>query len=306
MSWRLLVLSLLLVVPAGGEAPAGEGVVVAAAGDVACDPEHRPRAGECADAHTAALLADADLVLMLGDGQYPDGSLERYRQGYGRTWGRYRDRTRPVPGNHEYRTPGARGYFTYFEQLAGPPGLGYHAFDAGTWRLVALNSNCWAVGGCGPGSPQYRWLAEQLALGRGRCVLAFWHHPLFTVGRYESYEPVRPWWQELYRAGAAVVLSAHDHNYQRFPPLDPEGRQTPRGIRQFVVGTGGRNLYRARRQSPVEAEVVRDDHFGVLQLRLLPGRYEWAFLATSGQALDRGTSPCPLPGTDPRYRRGGG
>ncbi|MDR7431803.1 MAG: metallophosphoesterase [Armatimonadota bacterium] len=274
-----------------------QGVVVAAAGDVACDPTHRPRAGECADAETARLLEGADLVLMLGDGQYPDGALERYQNGYGRTWGRYRGRTRPVPGNHEYQTPGAAGYFAYFEDLAGPAGLGYYAFEAGGWLLLALNSNCWAVGGCGPGSPQFGWLTDRLSGPRGRCVLAYWHHPLFSAGRYSGYEPVRPWWELLYRHGAAVVLTGHDHNYQRFPPLDGEGRPSGRGIRQFVVGTGGRNLYRAHRQAAVQPEVLRDDRFGVLRLRLLPGRYEWAFVATDGATLDHGASLCPVPGT---------
>lgn len=278
-----------------------DGVLVAAAGDVACDPDGQPRRGECAEAETASLLEGADLVLMLGDGQYPDGALDRYRRGYARTWGRYRGRTRPVPGNHDYGTPQAQGYFGYFGELAGPPGRGYYAFHAGGWRFVALNSNCWAVGGCGPDSPQYRWLAEQLAGARGRCVLAYWHHPAFTAGRYSGYEPVRPWWELLARAGVAVVLAAHDHNYQRFPPLDGAGRASGWGVRQFVVGTGGRNLYRARRHGPILPEVLRDDRFGVLRLRLLPGRYEWAFVAAGGEVLDRGAAPCPVPGTGSRY-----
>jgi hypothetical protein len=109
-----------------------------------------------------------------------------------------------------------------------------------------LNSNCWAVGGCGPGSAQHRWLAERLAARRGPCLLAYWHHPLFSAGRYTGREELRPWWELLYQHGAALVLTAHDHNYQRLPPLDPQGQPGARGVRQFVVGTGGRNLYRAR------------------------------------------------------------
>lgn len=276
--------------------------MVAAAGDVACDPDSPARPGECADADTARLLEGADLVLMLGDGQYPDGALERYQKGYGRTWGRYRDRTRPVPGNHEYQTPGARGYFAYFGELAGRPGLGYYAFEAGGWLFLALNSNCWAVGGCGPDSPQYRWLAAQLAPARGRCVLAYWHHPLFTAGRYSGYESVRSWWELLARHNAAVVLTAHDHNYQRFPALDGNGRPSARGVRPFVVGTGGRNLYRAWRQGPLQPEVLRDDRFGVLRLQLLPGRYGWAFTGTDGAVLDSGAAPCPAPGSSTWHR----
>jgi hypothetical protein len=286
------VLTALLSV-AAAPAPEELAVEVAAAGDVACDPDYRPRPGECADAQTAELLEGADLVLMLGDGQYPDGALERYQRGYGRTWGRHRERTRPVPGNHEYGTPGARGYFAYFGERAGPTGLGYYAFQAGSWELVALNSNCWAVGGCGPGSAQYRWLAERLAARRGPCLLAYWHHPLFSAGRYTGREELRPWWELLYQHGATLVLTAHDHNYQRFPPLDPQGQPGARGVRQFVVGTGGRNLYRARGGVFPRPEALHDDRFGVLRLRLHPGRYEWTFVTTEGTVLDRGEAPCP-------------
>ncbi len=298
----VLLVAMAAAGPGAPERGQEGGLAVAAAGDVACDPEAPARPGECADADTARLLEGADLVLMLGDGQYPDGALERYQKGYGRTWGGYRDRTRPVPGNHEYGTPGARGYFAYFGELAGPPGLGYYAFEAGGWLFLALNSNCWAVGGCGPESPQHRWLEERLAASRARCVLAYWHHPLFTAGRYTGYEPVRPWWELLSRHGAAVVLTAHDHNYQRFPPLDEHGRPSVRGVRQFVVGTGGRNLYRARRHGPVQPEALRDDRFGVLRLQLLPGRYRWAFTATDGAVLDSGAAACPVPATPSRYR----
>lgn len=293
--WRAVALAwlgtawLVAAVPPPEE-PALE---VAAAGDVACDPDHTPRPGECADGKTAELLEGADLVLMLGDGQYPDGARDRYRRGYARTWGRFRDRTRPVPGNHDYGTPGAHGYFAYFGDLAGPRGLGYYAVDLGPWRLLALNSNCWAVGGCGPDSPQYRWLAQRLAERPGACVLAFWHHPVFSAGRYTGQGELRPWWRLLARGRAALVLVGHDHNYQRFPPLGPEGQPDPRGVQQFVVGTGGRNLYRARHLGPASPELVRDDQFGVLRLRLLPGRYSWTFVSTSGAVLDRGESACP-------------
>lgn len=265
---------------------------VAAAGDVACDPDSAVGTRECADAQTAQLLEGADVVLLLGDGQYPDGALDRYRRGYGRTWGRFRERTRPVPGNHDYGTPGARGYFAYFGDLAGPPGLGYYALDLGPWRLVTLNSNCWAVGGCGPDSPQYRWLAERLVERPNACILAFWHHPVFSAGRYAGQQELRPWWRLLY-GRAALVLAGHDHNYQRFRPLGPEGQPDPAGVRQFVVGTGGRNLYRARRAGPVLPELVRDDHFGVLRLRLHSGGYLWSFVSTTGAVLDRGESACP-------------
>ncbi len=287
----LAALAALLLCPPAPSVQDG-GVEVAAAGDVACDPDHRPGPGECADADTARLLEGADLVLTLGDGQYPDGALDRYQRGYGRTWGRYLDRTRPVPGNHDYGTPQARGYFAYFGDRAGPPGAGYYAFRVPGWLLLALNSNCWAAGGCGPGSPQYRWLADRLAAAAGACVLAYWHHPTYSAGRYTGQPELLAWWDLLYRRGPALVLVGHDHNYQRFASLEPTGRPDPGGVRQFVVGTGGKNLYRARHTGPVRPEVVRDDRFGVLRLRLLRGRYAWRFVTTGGEEVDRGESGC--------------
>ncbi len=272
-----------------------EPVRVGAAGDIACAPEAPRAPGECADAETAELLEGADAVLMLGDGQYPDGALERYRAGYGRTWGRFLDRTWAVPGNHEYLTPGAQGYFAYFGPRAGPPGLGFYSVRLGSWRIFALNSNCWAVGGCGPGSRQYRWLLQELTHAREACLLAFWHHPRFSWGRYTGYEPVAPLWEAFYQYGGDLVLTGHDHNYQRFGQLDATGRPDHRGVRQFVVGTGGRNLYRALGRGDARPEFLRDDRFGVLRIELYPDRYAWAFVTTRSEVLDRGTTPCSPP-----------
>jgi hypothetical protein len=283
----LAVVAALLAVP---PVEAQRAYLVAAAGDVACDPRER---GRCRDDATAGLLEGADAVLMLGDGQYRDGALWKYRTAYHRTWGRYKTITRPVPGNHEYGAPGASGYFAYFGAAAGPAGSGYYSFDLGPWHLVALNSNCWAVGGCGPGSPQYRWLAADLAAHPSRCTLAFWHHPLYTAGRYTGFPDVRPFWELLYAAGAEVVLNGHDHNYQRYAPMDPHGRRDPRGIREFVVGTGGRSLYRLRPDPLAAREAATDRTFGVLRLRLEPGGYTWEFAAVSSAAFtDRGSGRC--------------
>jgi len=283
----IAILAALLAVP---PVEAQRVYLVAAAGDVACDPQER---SWCRDEATAELLEGADLVLMLGDGQYRDGALWKYRTAYHRTWGRYKSITRPVPGNHEYGTPGGSGYFAYFGAAAGPAGSGYYSFDLGPWHLVALNSNCWAVGGCGPGSPQHRWLAADLAARPGRCTLAFWHHPLYTAGRYAGFPEVRPFWELLHAAGADVVLNGHDHNYQRYAPMDPQGRRDPRGIREFVVGTGGRSLYRLRPDPLATREAATDRTFGVLRLRLEPGGYAWEFIAVSGAAFtDRGSGRC--------------
>lgn len=267
--------------------------VVAAAGDVACPPGMLRTDFACRDADTAALLEGADVVLMLGDGQYPDGALERYQAAYHRTWGRYLRITHPVPGNHEYQTPRARDYFAYFGARAGDPERGYYAFRLGQWLLLALNSNCWAVGGCGGGSPQYRWLREVLVTNSASCILAFWHHPLFTTGRYAGFPEVRPFWELLYAAGAEMVLSGHDHNYQRYAPLDSQGRTDSRGIRQFVVGTGGRSLYRLRPDPLGAREAATDRSFGVLRLELWRNGYSWQFLAV-GEARfsDHGSGAC--------------
>ncbi len=270
-----------------------ESYVVVAAGDVACDSTMPRTEHTCRDDETAALLEGADAVLMLGDGQYPDGRLERYRAAYHRTWGRYRAITYPVPGNHEYQTPKAQGYFAYFGERAGTPEQGYYAFRLGSWLLVALNSNCLAVGGCREGSRQYRWLRELLATQSAPCTLAFWHHPLFTAGRYTGFAEVRPWWELLYRAGAELVLSGHDHNYQRYTPLDPWGRRDPLGIRQFVVGTGGRSLYRLRPDPLGAREAATDRAFGVLRLELRSDGYAWQFLPVSGASFsDSGSGRC--------------
>lgn len=275
--------------------------VIAAAGDIACSPQETARTlspTRCVMQATSDLLIEAPLqgVLELGDAQYETGRIGDFRRVYGTSWGRLRSITHPTAGNHEYLTPNAAGYFKYFGSRAGRPSRGYYSFDIGAWHLISLNSNCSKVGGCEATSPQGRWLAHDLSTHRNRCTLAFWHHPRFSSGSNGSQVGTAPFWNQLYAAGADVVLAGHDHEYERFVPLTPAGRPDKRrGIREFVVGTGGSHLdpfRQARRGSAVRS----DDAFGVLMLTLHPRRYEWRFvplmdLASNG-FTDAGTGTC--------------
>jgi acid phosphatase type 7 len=262
--------------------------VVAAAGDIAdCASEE--------DDATAKLLGDINgTIITLGDNAYEDGTSEEFADCYGPTWGRFKDRTRPSSGNHDYQTAGAKGYFRYFGESAGERGEGYYSYDLGRWHLVALNSNCQDIGGCGVNSPQGRWLRHDLADNRSRCTLAYFHHPLFSSGKYSpGISEVKPLWEILYSAGADVVLNGHDHNYQRFAPQDPDGKADPgRGIREFVVGTGGKILYPIEDPLP-NIQGYNDDSYGVLKLTLRPGGYDWQFLSALGSTfVDAGKYEC--------------
>jgi acid phosphatase type 7 len=262
--------------------------VVAAAGDIAdCASED--------DDATAKLLGDINgTIITLGDNAYEDGTSEEFADCYGPTWGRFKDHTRPSLGNHEYQTAGAKGYFRYFGEAAGERGEGYYSYDLGRWHLVALNSNCQDIGGCGVNSPQGRWLRHDLADNQSRCTLAYFHHPLFSSGKYSpGISEVKPLWEILYSAGADVVLNGHDHNYQRFAPQDPDGKADPRrGIREFVVGTGGKILYPIEDPLP-NIQSYNDDSYGVLKLTLRPGGYDWQFVSALGSSfVDAGKDEC--------------
>lgn len=264
--------------------------VIAAAGDIAsCDSE--------GDEATAELLESIEgTVLALGDTVYESGTAKEFAECYEPTWGQVKARTNPVPGNHEYHTEGAENYFDYFGEAAGDPGEGYYSFDLGEWHVIALNSNCEALGGCSAESPQVRWLKADLAANEDKaCTLAYFHHPLFTSGQNRPGAPeVKPLWEALYAEGTDVVLNGHDHNYERFAPQDPNGMANPeRGIRQFVVGTGGKSLYAI--ENPMEnSETYIDETFGVLRLVLEKDGYEWQFIPTSEgeEFTDSGDGKC--------------
>jgi hypothetical protein len=247
------------------------------------------------DEATAALLDGLPgTIATLGDHAYRNGTPQEFADCYDPSWGRHRDRTRPAPGNHDYETSGAAGYFDYFGAAAGEPEKGYYSYDLGTWHIVALNSNCSEVGGCGEGTPQEQWLREDLAAHPATCTLAYWHHPLFSSGtEHGGNEAMRPIWQALYDAGADVVLAGHEHNYERFAPQDPTGATDPeRGIRQFVVGTGGKSLYEFGEALPA-SEVRNAEAPGVLMLRLHATGYDWQFMPVPGALFDdSGAWPC--------------
>jgi hypothetical protein len=275
------VLGLLVVAAlATAATPTKRDPVVVAAGDIACN--HGPGRGTCRQAATATLVQALrpNAVLALGDLQYQTGSLADFRRWYAPTWGRFRRITHPVPGNHEYGTAGAAGYKAYFGVSRT-----WSSFDLGAWHVVGLDSECEDVGGCDSGSAQERWLRADLARTSKRCILAYWHRPRISNGLHGGDTRTQALWADLAAAGADVVLSGHDHDYERLRPRD--------GIRSFVVGTGGKSLYPLR---PFRSGSARawNGGFGVLRLGLHSGWYEWRFVSVPGGRVfnDAGRANC--------------
>jgi acid phosphatase type 7 len=261
-------------------------VTLVGAGDIA-------RCKFAADRDTARLLGETKgTVFTLGDNAYPDGTAEQFRECYDPTWGKYKRRTKPAAGNHEYNTSEARPYFDYFGRKVGKPGRGYYAYDRGSWHIVVLNSNCEEVA-CGARSRQVRWLRRNLAKHRTRCTLAYFHHPLFSSGEHGNQTKMRRMWWVLYRANADVILNGHDHNYERFAPQRPNGtKYGRRGIRQFVVGTGGAKRRPFGKIQP-HSQVRNHRTSGVLKLKLRSGSYRWKFVPVAGRAFtDSGRDRC--------------
>lgn len=317
-----IVIPILLSGISGGTASAADPVTVVAVGDIACDPAD-PRYNDgtgsgryCRQAATGqtAQNQSPDLVLALGDNQYERGRRADYRQSFGPTWAKpflnRRDKSAnrlwPVPGNHEYYTPRAAGYWSYFNGgtqatpratgVAGRTYRGWYQRRAGGWHILALNSNCDQVGGCARGSAQYRWLAKKLQGSSARCTLAYWHHPRFTDGEHTDAPELKPFWRLLVRHGAELVLSGHNHAYERFAPLDARGRPAIDGVRQFVVGTGGKNLYAVQPNGGPAPQVSSDTTMGVLRLDLQRTSYTWRFVSASfpdnGTFTDAGSATC--------------
>jgi hypothetical protein len=284
--------------------------VVGAAGDIACDPADPNFNGGAGTASACHMRAVSDLLLQshltavlgLGDEQYECAGLSAFASSYDPTWGRLKSITYPAPGNHEYQTSGgtncdaagnAAGYYTYFGSAAGDPSKGYYSFDLGTWHLIALNASCAKVGGCGAGSPEEIWLKNDLATHTNRCTLAFWHNPRYSSGGVGNDSTFSPFWQDLYNANAELALVGHDHEYERFAPQNASsGLDTARGIREFVVGTGGKthtNFATIRANS----EVRNNDTFGFLKLTLHPSSYDWQFVPEPGKTFaDSGSTAC--------------
>ena len=276
------------------------GVRVAAAGDIACDPRSPHYNGglggrrDCRQLVTSDLLVGEgyEAVLVLGDVQYEEGAGDAFEESYGASWGRVKSITRPVPGNHEYRTADAAGYYRYFGAVAGAPAKGYYSYELGDWHVVALNSNCSDVGGCGAGSAQERWLRADLAAHPARCTLAHWHHPRYSSGQHGSDAKYIAFWQALFDASADLVLVGHDHDYERFAPQNALGElDLARGIREIVVGTGGRSLREFKDPSP-NSEVRDATSLGILELTLGAAAYGWRFRAAVGVFADAGSARC--------------
>lgn len=264
------------------------GFVLVGAGDIAsCTSD--------GDEATASLLdAIGGVVFTLGDHAYDSGTPIEFAACYEPTWGRHKSRTRPAPGNHDYVTPAASGYFAYFGARAGDPAKGYYSYDLGSWHIIVLNSNCSEVGGCGPGSAQERWLRADLAAHPSMCTLAYWHHPRFSSGPHGGEAAMEGFWQALYEQAADVVLAGHAHAYERFAPQKPNGEPDPvGGLRQFIVGTGG-GSHHPFEGPPIANSAVRNaDTFGVLKLTLRATSYEWQFLPVAGSAFtDSGVERC--------------
>jgi len=268
-------------------------VRIVAAGDIACPAGAAVTTQTCRQKDTSDLVLSLkpDAVLTLGDEQYEVGALSAFRSSYNATWGRFKAITRPAPGNHEYGTTAARGYFAYFGAGVGEPGKGWYSYDLGAWHVVALNSNCNQIE-CGPGSEQERWLRQDLAVHSSRCTLAYWHHPRWSHGEHGDSTWTATLVEDLYAAGADLILVGHDHTYERFAPLNPAGAlDDARGVREIVVGTGGRSHYRLATGANTQAS--NNTAFGVLSLELAPGGYSWRFVPVAGATFtDAGTATC--------------
>ena len=273
---------------AGSAARATGPVKVVAVGDIACPPGTPVTATTCHHADTARLAADLSpgVVLGLGDLQYESGSLAAFRNAYDPTWGRLLGRTLPVPGNHEYRTAGATGYYTYFaDRQPGAPG--WYARNVGTWRAYLLNSNCDKVD-C---AAQAQWLAADLDAHPRRCSLVVTHHPRWSSGEHGSNAFVSRFYRIAYNHHVDVMLSGHDHHYERFVPKRPDGTRSARGVVQFVSGTGGKSFYPAN--DVVAGSAYRlAKRFGVLSLSLRSGSYAWAWKGIGGATRDAGSRDC--------------
>jgi hypothetical protein len=277
------------ITPTPTQTPSSSGLVFVGAGDIAdCS---RPQ-----DELTAQLLdAIPGTVYTVGDNAYPNGSAASFTNCYAPTWGRHKARTHPAVGDNEYNTSGAAGYYGYFGPAAGDPAQGYYSYDVGSWHIITLNSNCSNVGGCDLESPQGQWLQADLAAHPTTCTLALHHEPLFSSKGGDS--DLRDFWELLYAAGAEIVLSGHRHNYERFAPQNPFGVAEPgRGIRQFVVGTGGSSLSTFDSSIAPNSEVRNAQAHGVLKLTLYPGSYDWVFIPIAGQMFtDSGSAQCVTP-----------
>ena len=263
--------------------PAGSQIMLGA-GDISdCNNNNDEATAKVLDANPAGL------VFLLGDNAYESGSATDYNNCYNPTWGRHKSRTKPSPGNHEYLTAGASGYFGYFGAAAGEPAKGYYSYDVGDWHVVVLNSSI----AHDAASAQITWLQNDLTANTKTCTMAYWHHPRFSSGEHGNNSAMQPYWDVLYEHNADLILNGHDHHYERFAPQTPTGQlDTSRGIREFIVGTGGRALYGLGTRK-TNSDVFNAATYGVMKLTLSADSYSWQFLPISTQSFtDSGTQSC--------------
>jgi acid phosphatase type 7 len=270
--------------------------VVVAVGDIACSPSDphfnggRGTQDYCRQQAVGRLAArqHPDALLLLGDEQYERGAYAAFRRSFRPAFGALRSVTHPAPGNHEYGTPNARGYFRYFGHRARPNGHSWYSYSVGSWHVISLNSNCAYIGGCGRSSAEGKWLRADLRRHHAaRCTIAYWHHPLHSSGAYatsaDTKAAARPLWRAVSSHGVDIVLNGHDHIYERFAPID--------GVRQFIVGTGGRSHYTVHKVA-AKSRYRLTGHFGVLVLHLRKGSYRWSFVTTAHHVRDHGVGTC--------------
>jgi acid phosphatase type 7 len=273
--------------PAADALPPVAGNTLVVAGDIA---DCRSAAAPDSAAEATAKLVEAipGLVLTLGDNTYPVGAASEFNDCYTPTWGRFKQRTRPSPGNHDYLTLNADPYYDYFAEIAGPARRGYYSFDYAGWHIISLNSNIDAEND----SAQMQWLRQDIAASKARCTLAYWHHPVFTSGKRGNNGKMKDVWKALHDAGADVVLSGHDHHYERFAPQNIGGNPDARGLREFLIGTGGVGI------TPVgtvqtNSEVRNEKDHGVVKFTLRDNDYDWEFIPVAGDTFrDSGSDSC--------------
>jgi hypothetical protein len=294
----LLVCSSLPVSAAANKAAVSQtkaATTIIAVGDMACEP-HLP-----CDQQGVADLVDPSrhsALLALGDLQYHAGKYSHFIFSYDQVWGEHYGMTYPTPGNHEYITRGAAGYFKYFEprfkELAktttGSPQKGWYSFKLGSWHVVSLNSNCYVIG-CGPNSQQVKWLKNDLRRSKSACTIAFFHHPRFASGEHGNYSALKHIWTVLQNNKVEVALAGHDHNYERLSPALSNGKASRTGVTQFIVGTGGKSLRPMGKTSPLS--VLSDNtNYGALELSLWGNSLDWSFKTTTNGVLDSGSLAC--------------